>query len=104
VPYYANGNRRYGDQGSDKDRAQLVTLTHAMAALAVPRANAFTGIGFAFLPDDGLIGIDIDKCIDAETGEISAIAEEVIAGCHSYTEYSPSRTGVHYRGRSYEDI
>lgn len=95
VPYYANGNRRYGDQGSDKDRAQLVTLTHAMAALAVPRANAFTGIGFAFLPDDGLIGIDIDKCIDAETGEISAIAEEVIAGCHSYTEYSPSRTGVH---------
>jgi hypothetical protein len=95
VPYYANGNRRHGGQGDEKDRAQLVTLDVAMLALAAPRTKAFTGIGFAFLPDDGLIGVDIDKCIDRETGEISALAQEIITGCHSYTEYSPSRTGVH---------
>lgn len=95
VPYYANGNRRHGAQGDEKDRSQLVTLEVVLSALAAPRARAFTGIGFAFLPDDGLIGIDIDKCIDPETGEISPIADEIINGCNSYTEYSPSRTGVH---------
>lgn len=95
VPYYANGNRRFGGQGDAKDRAKLVTLDIALAALSRPSSAPYNGIGFAFLPDDGLIGIDIDKCIDPESGEVSAIAQEVIASCQSYTEYSPSKTGVH---------
>lgn len=95
VPYYANGNRRFGGQGDAKDRAKLVTLDVALAALSRPSPAPYNGIGFAFLPDDGLIGIDIDKCIDPESGEVSAVAQEVIASCQSYTEYSPSKTGVH---------
>lgn len=95
VPYYANGDRRFGVQGNEKDRSKLVTLDKAMSALARKNAKPFTGIGFAFLPDDGLIGIDIDKCIDVDTGEVSDVAQEIIAACASYTEYSPSRTGVH---------
>lgn len=95
VPYYANGNKRYGDQGDEKDRKRLVTFNQAYTALT-RRANApYTGIGFAFLPGDGLIGVDIDKCIDMETGEISELAQAAIAGCNSYTEYSPSGSGVH---------
>ncbi|WP_168798745.1 DUF5906 domain-containing protein [Herbaspirillum sp. ST 5-3] len=92
VPYYAGGGKRWGVQGDDKDRAKLVTLDVAIAAMV---EKGFTGVGFAFLPGDGLIGIDIDKCIDLNTGEISPTADELIQSCLSYTEYSPSGSGVH---------
>ncbi|MFZ3001420.1 MAG: PriCT-2 domain-containing protein, partial [Undibacterium umbellatum] len=84
-------------QGDDQDRAQLVTLAQALDAVAKSssRKKKYDGVGFAFLPGDGLIGIDIDECIDPETGEISKTAIEIIEGCKSYTEYSPSRTGLH---------
>jgi len=92
VPYYADGKRRTGQQGSEADRARLVDFEAAIAAVAAREAS---GIGFAFLPGDGLIGIDIDGAIDADTGEIAARAQAIIAACASYTEYSPSRRGVH---------
>lgn len=92
VPYYANGTKRFGNQGDAKDRAKLVTFDGALKAM---EGRNFSGVGFAFLPGDGLIGIDIDGCIDLETGEVSSMADELIRDCASYTEYSPSRTGVH---------
>jgi putative DNA primase/helicase len=91
VPYYAGGARRHGEQGSDDDRAQLVSYDTAMAAAATGRVS---GIGFAFLPGDGLIGIDLDKVID-EDGVMSERAVKIIKACASYTEYSPSKKGVH---------
>jgi hypothetical protein len=94
VPYWMNGKRRRGVQGDQADRSGLVTLDVALAKLAASNGT-YTGIGFAFLPGDGLIGVDIDKCIDPETGEVSDLAMQTIAGCNSYTEYSPSGTGVH---------
>ena len=92
VPYYASGKRRTGEQGSDADRLSLVTLATAIEALERQKA---TGIGFAFLPGDGLIGIDLDKMVDAETGEIAPRARQIIEACASYTEWSPSGTGFH---------
>jgi putative DNA primase/helicase len=91
VPYYAGGARRQGEQGSDDDRAQLVTYETALASAATGR---YSGIGFAFLPGDGLIGIDLDKVID-EDGVMSERAVKIIKACGSYTEYSPSKKGVH---------
>jgi hypothetical protein len=90
MPYYASGRRRTGKQGSDEDRAALVTLAEALAVAA----QGYSGVGFAFLPGDGLIGIDIDGCIAAD-GTVSPRAAAIIDACASYTEYSPSRTGVH---------
>lgn len=92
MPYYASGRRRSGTQGSAGDRSLLVTFD---AAIAAAQRLKMEGIGFAFLPDDGLIGIDIDGAIDVESGEISERAAAIIAACDSYTEYSPSRKGVH---------
>lgn len=92
VPYYADGGRRFGVQGDDRDRSRLVTFGAAIHAMA---QRQMTGIGFAFLPDDGLIGIDIDGAIDTETGEISERARSIIEACASYTELSPSKKGVH---------
>lgn len=92
VPYYANGSRRTGQQGSEDDRLRLVPFEHARHAL---EAGNFSGLGFAFLPGDGLIGIDLDNVIDAETGEVQERAAGIIAACDSFTELSPSGRGVH---------
>jgi len=92
MPYYASGRRRTGGQGSDEDRAALVPYEAAVAAQAALKAD---GIGFAFLPGDGLIGIDLDKMVDAETGEVSPRAQRIIEACASYTEWSPSGNGFH---------
>jgi len=41
----------------------------------------------------GYSAIDIDHCID-ENGQMSEMALDIITFCNSYTEYSPSKTGV----------
>jgi putative DNA primase/helicase len=94
VPYYATGRKREGVQGSVEDRDALVVFDVAISRLA---AGRFDGIGFAFLPGDGLIGIDVDHAIGGD-GVVSDLCREVVQACGSYTEYSPSRTGVHVIG------
>lgn len=51
------------------------------------------GIGIMF-GKAKLVGIDIDHCID-ENGKISDMAKEIIESVNSYTELSPSGTGIH---------
>lgn len=92
VPYWVTGARRGGEQGGEKDRSKLVTLAAAKAAY---ERGGYTGIGFAFLPCDGLIGIDIDGAINPETGDVTDRLKNIIQAVNSYTEYSPSGKGVH---------
>ncbi|WP_052451985.1 VapE domain-containing protein [Noviherbaspirillum autotrophicum] len=94
MPYYASGARRVGKQGDEADRAALVTLDKALEVVRSTNGR-YSGVGFAFLPNDGLIGIDIDGCINREDGAITERAQNIIDACDSYTEYSPSGTGVH---------
>ena len=91
VPYYVSGRKRKGTQGSDEDRGELASLGVAITHLARGR---YDGLGFAFLPGDGLIGIDIDGAID-DDGVVSERCQRIIEACGSYTEYSPSGRGVH---------
>lgn len=95
VPYYAGGGRRVGTQGDESDRTRLVTFDRAIQSVS---SGKYTGIGFAFLPGDGLIGIDLDNCIDPDTGSITDRAAGIIKACGTYTEYSPSGKGVHLYG------
>jgi len=53
----------------------------------------FDGLGFVFKRTDDYCGIDLDKCVIE--GDINPKAKRIIELCDSYTEYSPSRTGVH---------
>jgi len=92
VPYYCDGARRTGQQGGAADRVALLTLD---AALAQAQKRSASGVGFAFLPGDGLIGVDLDKVINTDTGEIKPGAQKIIDTLASYTEVSPSGTGVH---------
>ena len=64
-------------------------------ALSVPQTNRFHGIGYVFSPQDDYAGVDMDKCRDRETGEIKPWARANIDRLRSYTEKSPSGTGLH---------
>jgi hypothetical protein len=41
------------------------------------------------------VGIDLDKCRDPETGVIESSALDIIQELDTFTELSPSRTGIH---------
>ncbi len=58
------------------------------------RKDRLPGVGFMFHPDDGLTGVDLDNCRDPESGEVEAWALEIVGGLDSYTEVSPSGTGL----------
>lgn len=96
VPYYAGGKRRTGTQGSESDRRRLVTLEQARKAYD---QGGWSGVGFAFLPGDGFVGIDIDHGVDAATGQPTERTRQIIDTCQSFTETSVSGTGVHIYGR-----
>jgi primase-polymerase (primpol)-like protein len=64
-------------------------------ALTAYKAGKYDGIGFVFLPSDPYTGIDLDHCIDPETGEIAAWARKIVTALNSYTEYSPGGDGLH---------
>lgn len=56
--------------------------------------GGFSGIGFELNSND-IIGIDIDHCIDENTGEVSEQAQRIVDTLDSYTELSPSGLGLH---------
>ncbi|WP_164964294.1 DUF5906 domain-containing protein [Rubrivivax sp. JA1026] len=93
VPYYVGGSKRFGELGGPEDRSRLAHLADAVAAYL--DTGRFSGIGFAFLGDDGLIGIDLDSPIVEGTGEMQQHHRSIVEACASYTEWSPSGNGLH---------
>ena len=57
--------------------------------------GGYEGIGFMFSADDPYTGIDLDHCRDPETGRLEGWAMSHVVQQDSYTEISPSGTGVH---------
>lgn len=55
--------------------------------------------GIVFTPDKLLLGIDIDKCLDPQTHNVVHEKKDIIAdlllNADTYTEISPSGTGLH---------
>ena len=88
VPYYANGGRRFGTQGSAQDRAALVSFAAACTAAA---RKGFAGVGLAMLADWGITALDFDKCVGVDR----RLPEDVLAIVgRTYAEWSPSGLGV----------
>ena len=56
------------------------------------------GVGFVFTDEDPYVGIDLDDCVD-EDGTIDRWAQAIVDQLDSYTEYSPSGTGLHIISR-----
>jgi hypothetical protein len=81
-----------GEKASGSNPDTWASYEEAMSA---HRAHDYHGIGFVFTPEDDLCGVDLDACLNPGTGEIENWAQEVIEELDSYTEISPSGTGVH---------
>jgi putative DNA primase/helicase len=81
VPYQANGRKAESD-----NPATWTSFDKTLAAL--PK---FDGLGVMFA--NGLAGIDLDHHI--EGGKVSDFARSVVEKVNSYTELSPSGTGLH---------
>ncbi len=62
---------------------------------ALARFNCDTVDGIGFQLGDSYIGVDLDGCRDPVTGDVEPWAQIIINGLHSYTEVSPSGTGIH---------
>lgn len=83
-----------GTDGSSTNTKKWATYQDAFETLT-RKGSDYDGIGYAMGKDGcGLVGVDIDGCRNPETGEISAFAQEIIDDLGTYTEVSPSGTGV----------
>jgi putative DNA primase/helicase len=90
VPYRAAPGL---EKAATNDPSSWSTFEKARAELE-RRPYHFDGIGFVFTAQDDFVGIDLDDCRNPMSGVLSPVATEVVKMCHSYTEASPSNTGV----------
>jgi primase-polymerase (primpol)-like protein len=92
------GDRRKAPMVAAFGRARRASSTNPETwrgyskALAVMEAGNFPCIGRAIVAP--YVGIDIDECRSPQTGETSTEALEILATLNSYSELSPSLTGV----------
>ena len=86
IPYQINGEAA---QSNSRD----TWSTFEEASNEFLNSTRYDGVGFMFSKEDDFIGIDIDDCIEGDIA--NKFASEIINLLDSYTEYSPSGTGIH---------
>ena len=87
LAYYASGMKRHGEQGSEQERARLVTYD---AAHATYLKGGYDGLAFAPLSGFNVVALDFDNCV--VDGKIAPEVLKVIDG--TYAELSPSGKGI----------
>jgi len=85
-------NPRTGKAASVKNPDTWASFERAAKSL---NKGEVDGIGFVFTEEDTIVGIDLDNCRDAKTGKIEQWAQDILDEIVSYSEVSPSGTGVH---------
>ena len=82
-----------GSSASSTNPGTWCDFLHAQEAYQTGR---FDGVGFVFDGTDGIVGIDLDDCIDPALGidSLSAPAREILERTEGYAEVSPSGTGL----------
>jgi putative DNA primase/helicase len=85
VPYTPGGRA-----AKPNDSATWSNFEHCFEALS---RDGFDGLGFML--GGGFVGVDLDHARNPETGEIADWAKKIIDRLRSYTEISPSGTGIH---------
>lgn len=62
-------------------------------ALDAVAAGGYNGVGFVFSNDNTFTGVDLDHCV--KDGAVEPWAKQIVNLLDSYTELSPSGTGLH---------
>lgn len=92
VVWKAENNTKIPYQPSGAHASSTDPSTWTTYELACKAAPRFSGIGFVFSGQDGFVGIDLDDCIENDT--VAEWAREIIETMQSYSEVSPSGTGI----------
>lgn len=82
-------NPHNGKQASATDDRTWASVSWASAAVD---KYGCAGIGFVFSGDDPYTGVDLDNCVI--DGEVAPWAMKIVEALDSYTEVSPSGTGL----------
>ena len=85
-------NPHTGEFAKSTDASTWGTFDEALAACT--RDASLSGAGFVFTADDPYCGVDLDDCRDPDSGQLKDWAREIVEQLASYTEVSPSGTGV----------
>ena len=83
--------RPCGSPAATDDPTTWVTFEEAVAA---HKTKEFSGIGFVLTSVNGFVGVDLDHVRDPATGETKEWAQDIVNRLDSYTEISPSGTGL----------
>jgi putative DNA primase/helicase len=89
IPYSAKSGRK----ASTTDLLSWSSFEEANEALG--SGQNYSGLGFVFSSGDPFAGIDLDGCVNPQTGEVAAWAMEIVRYFDSYTELSITGTGIH---------
>jgi putative DNA primase/helicase len=88
VPFDAKSGRE-ASTTNPQTWSSFAEVVHALG-----EDTTFAGGGFVFAEGDDLCGVDLDNAIDASTGDLKPWAQRIVSDLNSYTEISPSGTGV----------
>lgn len=66
-----------------------------LAAALLVACWELQGLGYVFSADDPYCGVDFDHCVDPGSGEVAPWASKWVTRLNSYTEFSPSGSGLH---------
>jgi primase-polymerase (primpol)-like protein len=88
VPYQTNGKK------AKADVPETCAMHEDLLATDSKMVERFDGPGFEFAEGDGITGIDLDNCLDPHTGELKPWALWWVERFYSYTEISPTHTGL----------
>lgn len=96
VPYQPTGEHAKTNDASTWHTFQAVLTAFER------KAQKFDGIGFVFSEDTPYCGIDLDGCVirDEDEFRLSDFALRLLDRVQTYTEFSPSYTGLHLIGKA----
>lgn len=95
-PYYASTLKpRRGKQGTSEDLSDLVTYSHAVD---VANAEGFEGVGVCMIDGDGVLVVDLDKCVTVDSAGgtvLNELSRKVVDSNPGLWDISPSGQGLH---------
>jgi replicative DNA helicase len=94
VPYHPAGYRAASTNPDNWSTFETVIATLEQSK------GKYDGIGFVFSDDLPFVGIDLDNCVTRAEDEfhLTPFAARVVERLSTYSEFSPSMTGVHCIG------
>jgi hypothetical protein len=98
IPYSITGHKASSTDPSTWNTFEVCSSVYG--------SGRYDGLGFVFSDSTPYVGVDLDMCVQ-EVGtvlELSPVAEEIVKGFNSYTEISPSQSGVHIIGVSHQSL